>query len=593
MGSLNKITVFSVFSQFSKQYPKQFIYLFVLLLIEGVVAGFSMLAIVPLADFVLDTTLIKASRITLFVIEVFKNCHIAPSFWSFGLLFVLLYFLKGLIEVIIKYATLKIKYIIINGLFNDSLTIFFKAKWGFFSTAQNGILLNTLNKELTTIGDTLGQIAMLIAQSVQLIIFLVVPFLLNHILTLRVIGISFLLGLPFLFLNKISYKLGKRNTETANEAMGVLNELLQAARLILGFGKQEASKKRYLLALNKHIDATMFSQTLTLAIPKFFLPLGMMSVIISIGYAISDNTPISELAAIMWSFLAIIPIIASLLTNNISLNNFIPSYEQLSILRRKANDYEEIAGKNIFYSLKKDIIFNNVNFTYAGREQTITNLNIQIEKGKVTALVGESGSGKSTVTDLLLGLQVPEFGEVLIDGISLNDYNQNSFRSQIGYVPQDPFLFNCSIRENLIWSFEKANDFEIWNALELANASEFIKELPDGINTIVGDRGVRLSGGQRQRIALARALLRKPELLILDEATSALDSESENSIQKSIDRVSKSTTILVVAHRLSTISNADKVYVLKNGVIIEEGSYKYLSNIEDGALNKMLKTQSI
>lgn len=215
-----------------------------------------------------------------------------------------------------------------------------------------------------------------------------------------------------------------------------------------------------------------------------------------------------------------------------------------------------------------------------------------IRKGKVTALIGESGSGKSTVTDLVLGLQIPTDGEVLIDGVALNQLKQNSFRERVGYVPQEPQLFNASIRDNLLWSFSSATDNDLWKALELSNAASFVAGLPEGIETIVGDRGVRLSGGQRQRIALARALLRNPELLILDEATSALDSESEFLIQKSIEMVASSTTILVIAHRLSTIAKANYVYVLNKGRLVEHGDFFELKNKHDGFLKKMLSLQS-
>ena len=210
----------------------------------------------------------------------------------------------------------------------------------------------------------------------------------------------------------------------------------------------------------------------------------------------------------------------------------------------------------------------------------------------MTALVGESGSGKSTITDLVLGLQIPDQGQVLIDGVPLNEWQQNSFRARVGYVPQDPQLFHSSIRDNLLWSFALASESDLWNALQLANAAAFVNSLPQGIDTIVGDRGIRLSGGQRQRIALARALLRKPELLILDEATSSLDSESEFLIQQSIEQVVQDTTILVVAHRLSTLAKADQVYVLSHGRILEEGSFTALSAKSGGMLNSMLAAQS-
>lgn len=588
----NKTNLKILFREFTTRYPKQFFFLFLFLVIEGAAAALSMLAIIPMADFLLDPSMIKASRITIFVIKIFTQISIPISFWSFGILFVFLNLIKGILEVVVKYAILKIKYSVIHGLFNETIDTFFKARWGFFSSAENGVLLNTLNKELNVIGDTLGHLATLLAQIIQLLIFLSVPFLLNPRLTFTTLGISLLLGLPFLLLNKTSYKLGKKNTETANYAMAVLSELLQASRLILGFGKQNSSRERYLDAFMKHVRITLLSQTLSTAIPKFFQPLAMMSVVIAIGFALKANAPISEITAVMWSFLAALPILAALLQSNISINNFIPSYEQLLFLKNKAFDYREIEGKLLFTKLKSKLEFKNVTFAYPGRTKTLNNLNLVLNKGNMTALIGESGSGKSTITDLLLGLQIPDYGEVMIDNISLTNYKQNSFRQQIGYVPQDPMLFHCSVKDNLIWSNENASELDCWNALKLANADRFVKELPEGLDTFVGDRGVRLSGGQRQRIALARALIRKPELLILDEATSALDSESERLIQSSIEQVAKETTILIIAHRLSTIAQADMVYVLSKGEIIEEGSFDFLSNKQGGKLKEMIMSQT-
>jgi ATP-binding cassette subfamily B protein len=287
------------------------------------------------------------------------------------------------------------------------------------------------------------------------------------------------------------------------------------------------------------------------------------------------------------------PVLALMLQGNISISNFLPSYEQLVSLRKSAAEVEEIQGGRPFLLLERDIEFKDLSFTYPDRVQTLTAINLHIRKGQMTALVGESGSGKSTITDLVLGLQIPEQGQVLIDGVSLSELHQNSFRERVGYVPQDPQLFQASIRDNLLWSFDSASESDLWNVLQLANATAFVRDLPQGIDTLVGDRGIRLSGGQRQRIALARALLRKPELLILDEATSALDSKSEHLIQQSIEQVAHNTTILVVAHRLSTIVKADQIYVLSQGRIVEEGSFKELSAKSDSMLNVMLAAQSL
>ena len=588
-----KSSIVAIFNEFLTRYPWHFSFLFLLLVVEGVVVGLSVLALVPLVDFMSDPSLLKPSRITQTVIDGLAIIGSYPTFWILGALFILTNFLKGLLEVIIRYAILRIKYAVLSGLIDDSLQTFLKSRWEFFSGSEQGRLLNTLNREVNTIGDTLGSLATLLAQIVQLCIYLAVPLWLDAQLTLTALGLAVLFGLPFMLLHRVSYRLGQRNTETANIAIGILTEVLGAARLILGFARQKQARDRFINAFNQHIQITLRSQVLSTAVPKFFQPMAMLAIIIALGLAVQQQVRTSELVAVMWSLIAAMPIISSLLQGNITIRNFLPSYEQLLSLRNHAAVLEEIQGDRLFLRLERGVEFKDLSFTYPGRTQTLINLNLHIRKGQMTALVGESGSGKSTVTDLVLGLQTPEHGHVLIDGIPLTEYQQNSFRERIGYVPQDPQLFYSSIRDNLLWSFAGASDDELWNALHLANAADFIKALPQGMDTVVGDRGIRLSGGQRQRIALARALLRKPELLILDEATSALDSESERLIQQSIVQVAHDTTILIVAHRLSTIAKADQVYVIRQGEIVEEGSFSMLSVKSDGILKAMLTIQTL
>lgn len=584
-------SIVAIFSEFLIRYPRHFVLLFLLLVIEGAVAAMTVLAVMPMADFLLDPSLSKPSRITQLVLDGLTAFEWPPSFWLLGLFFVALNLFKGMLEVTMRYAILRIKYDVLRGLYEDALRTFFKARWEFFSGSEQGRLLNTMNKELGTIGDTLGHLATLLAQVIQIGIYLAVPLWLNAPMTLTALALAALLFVPSLFLHRISYNFGKRNIDTSNVLMGVLSEILGSARLILGFGRQNQARERYLDAYDQHVYATLRSQTLSTAVGSIYRPLAMLAVVVAMGVALQQQVRISELTAVMWSLLAALPILSSLLQGNISISNFLPSYEQLMSLREKAAEVEEIEGRHSFTRLERGIELKDLDFTYPGREQTITNLKMNICKGQMTALVGESGSGKSTVTDLVLGLQIPERGEVLIDGVPLGDWKQNSFRERVGYVPQDPLLFHASIRENLLWSFGQANENELWEALQLANAKDFVRELPQGIDTLVGDRGVRLSGGERQRIALARALLRKPELLILDEATSSLDSESEMLIQQSIEQVARDTTILVVAHRLSTIAKADKVYVLRHGRVVEEGPFNALSKTSGSLLNVMIAAQ--
>ncbi len=583
--------IVNILKEFSSRYPKEFIFLFLLLLLEGLVAASAIVSMVPLADYLLDSSLANPNEVTKYVIYLINSAGYSINYWVLGILFVLLNVINGVFKIGIRYSILRIKYAILRGLYKDVLGSFLNARWEFFSRSGHGKLLNTMNKEMVVIGDTLGHMATQFAQLVQFIIYLSVPFWLNPPMTMIALILAVSFGLPFLYLNRISYRLGQLNTQTSNKLMGTLSELIQSVRIILGFGEQKKSETIYLKAFDSHVNATLKSQTLSNAVPAFFAPLGILAAVIALGVSIDNQEPLPELVAVLWSLLTALPILSSLLSTNININNFIPSYEQLVHLREKANEHKEIEGNIQFHQLNDGIRFRDVEFTYPGRQNTICSVNMYIGKKSMTAIVGESGSGKSTITDLILGLLVPDRGEILVDDVQFTNWKQNSFRQRVGYIPQDPILFHSSIRENLLWANDKASEKELWEALQLAFAKQFVSELPHGIDTIVGDRGVRLSGGQRQRIALARALLRKPDLLILDEATSALDSETEMMIQQSIERLKNTMAVVVIAHRLSTISKADQIYVMKSGKVVEEGSYDKLSQNKSGAFHYMLKKQ--
>jgi ABC-type multidrug transport system fused ATPase/permease subunit len=584
-------SIVAIVRELLARYPRHFALLFLILVVGGAVAMVSVLAIVPLADFLLDPSLKSPSRVTRLSFDLLRLFHIQAGFWPFAAFFVVANVVKSLLDIATRYSILRIKYTVQRGLISDALTAFFKARWEFFSAADQGRLMNTLNRELGNIGETLGQLATQLAQVVQLCIYLVVPMWLNARMTLAAVGLALLLASPLLLVQKITYRLGRRNTETGNVMIGVLNEILAAARLILGFGRQEESRVRFMYAFDEYFHATLRSQTFETAAGAFFQPIGILAAVVALGMALERGTPIAEMAALLFSLLRVLPLLGGVISTNVSISSFLPSYEQLVSLRKEAALVREVEGERPFTELRDGIELRDVDFTYPGRRQTLQGINLMIRKGQMTALVGESGSGKSTITDLVLGLQIPRRGEVLLDGIPLEQWKQNSFRQRVGYVPQDPLLFHASIRENLLWSYPEAADADLWEACRLANADVFVRQLPQGIDTIVGDRGVRLSGGQRQRIALARALLRDPELLILDEATSALDSESERLIQESVEDLVENTTILIIAHRLSTIAKADFVYVLREGRVVEQGGYAELCRIPVGILAGMVRAQ--
>jgi subfamily B ATP-binding cassette protein MsbA len=220
--------------------------------------------------------------------------------------------------------------------------------------------------------------------------------------------------------------------------------------------------------------------------------------------------------------------------------------------------------------------FDNVEFSYVPDKPVLHGISFQADPGTVTALVGSSGSGKSTIISLLCAFHIPSNGNVLVDGFDLASVDLNTFRSQLGVVLQESFLFDGSIRENILFSRPDASEDEFFFACRTARVDEFAERFPEGYDTIVGERGVKLSGGQRQRLSIARALLADPRILILDEATSSLDSESEAMIQAGLNQLMQGRTTFVIAHRLSTIRRADQILVVEEGRIIERGNHAQL-----------------
>ena len=242
-------------------------------------------------------------------------------------------------------------------------------------------------------------------------------------------------------------------------------------------------------------------------------------------------------------------------------------------------------------SIKGELEFKNVTFSYNQRKPILQYFSLTLPAGKTTAIVGATGSGKSTLVKLILRLYEVQYGNIYLDGIELNNLNLKDLRRAIGLVSQDVFLFHGTVAENIAYGSLEASNREIVNAAKIAEAHEFIVQLPDGYMTIVGERGQKLSGGQRQRIAIARAVLKNPPILILDEATSAVDNETEAAIQRSLERITKNRTTIAIAHRLSTVRNADCIFVMDEGIVVESGQHEQLVE-QDGVYASLWRVQS-
>lgn len=574
----------------ANKFPRQLAVVTFFTLIARVASSASLILFAPVIDFYIHPDKAGLGSLTMKVLDGLQHFHLTPDLNTLIWILITLITIGSCLELMAQYWMIKTKYVILQDLVVGTFSAFFKARWAFFSTGRHGTYLNTFQREMIMAGDALMALSRFIANSLEAFCFCIIPFFISWKLMLIATGLVFLLTTPFFLLGKISYRLGKMCTDTANRFASVIHENLLAAKTVLGFGKQESSLRNVSSTFTAHRHATMRSQAVNVAILTLYRPFGIMALIVTMHYGKHINVSLPEMAVLLAGLLRGLQMVNNAMSQKNSLNNYFPSFEQIMHLNEMAKKFEQKTGRKIFKKLERAIVVENLSFSYPNHEAVLGKINCKIPVGSMIAFVGRSGAGKTTLLDMIMGFHEPTDGRILVDDTNMNELDIQSFRHRIGYVPQDNILFNLSIRDNLLWAKEDATDEEMRNACAQANASEFIQQLPKGFETIVGDRGVRLSGGQIQRLALARAILIKPELLLLDEATSSLDSHSERLIQQSIEKISKETTIIVIAHRLSTIVRADYIYVLDKGVTVEEGMYPELIN-NKGHFNDMAQLQ--
>ena len=578
------------FKYIIREFPNLLVASSLILILTGIIETVALFFIAPIVDLLISSELNESSVISQKIISFLSSIGLPSTIWVVFSVYILLNIIKSLFQICSNFFILKLKYALCKDITLGAYDDFFSGGWKFFRTNKQGHLLNTFLRETAIVGDGFAGMARFAASAFQLIIFVIVPFYVSwEVMSLSILS-AILIAIPLLLIGKISHSLGEKNTSTSNDLSHFIQEYFSAAKSVIGFAKQKSSLKGLESVYDRHIDATLKSQTFTSAITISYSSLGLLGIMVTLLSAQWFSLPIAETSILVVALIKIVPIIGFITGEKNLMDNSFPSYEQIMRLRDEAKKVSFINGVKKFSELKDSIIIKDLSFHYNNDEKVLKNINIKISKGEMIALVGKSGSGKTTLVDILMGFNEPYSGEIVIDGISMNEYSQNSIRRKIGYVPQDSTLFNMSVFDNLTWAKNDATLKEIQRACKFAHADEFINNLPDKYFTLVGDRGVRLSGGQLQRLALAKAIIKKPDILILDEATSSLDSESEKKIQNAIENISKESTLIVIAHRLSTIINATNIYVLKKGMIDEYGNYGQLKSNKSTFYN-MLEAQ--
>jgi len=428
-------------------------------------------------------------------------------------------------------------------------------------------------------GTEQGVIAVLTLFGVTIMMFIQEPRL----------AILVFLPLPVLILMAFRYsKISKKNWKAVRESSGNLNSLLvediQGNRLIHSFDLKKREKSRFLICskeLEERSLKAMYRWSIQGPSASFTSSLGILAVV-GMGAYLLETDP-SFTKGQFFAFLLYANMFYEPVRQLVSINNMISAGKASGERVFEILD-EEIFIKNpslplTFPKNNCSIEFTNVTFSYDNRLPLVKNLNFSLPNGTNTALVGPTGSGKSTIANLILRYYDVESGIVSIGNSNVKDFTLSDLRKNIGIVSQDPFLFDTTVLENLLLAYPQSNEEDVINALKTANAWKFVKQLPDGLNTLIGERGVRLSMGEKQRITLARAVLKSSPILILDEATSSVDVETERQIQVALSQIIQKQTTLIIAHRLSTIREADQIIFLEKGEIKEQGSHKELISL--------------
>jgi ATP-binding cassette subfamily C protein len=558
--------------------------------------GISLLMLVPLLHLVgLDVQQGSIGRLADFVSSFFSALGIRPTLIAVLAIYVVIIVIHSLLRRWETSVSLILEHEFVVRLRQRLYRDIAHTSWLFFVRKRASDFTHALTTEMERIGSATYLLLNCLATAIVAVVYILLAMKLSAVMT----GLVFLCGGGLVFtLRKETHEAhetGEGLSDAMNNLYHAIFEHLGGMKIAKSYGT-EAHHIDLFGRLAEQVR-NMYADAIGIqANVSFRFNVGSVILLGLILYISIEvlSIPVAGVLLLLFLFARVIPKFSAIQQSFQSFVSLLPSFSRVMELQRQCEEAAESpTRKDENIEFRNAISVEKVSFSYDGRVPVIEDLDLSIRAGQTTAIVGPSGAGKTTLADLLMGLIAPNQGHILIDETELVSERMKAWRKQIGYVPQDTFLFHDTLRANLLWVKPDAKEEEMNRALELAAAEGFVSGLPGRLDTILGDRGVLVSGGERQRIALARALLRKPSLLILDEATSSLDSENEKRIQNAIETLHGQMTILVISHRLSTIRQADIIHVVEGGRLVESGTWDRLVADKNGRFLALCQAQGI
>jgi len=468
-----------------------------------------------------------------------------------------------------------------------------RMKWAAYSRIRSSELHALLTDHVARTAIAARSLLMLASMTATAGIYGIIALRAAWAVTLLAAGIGATLGLLLSHQRRRALAIGKTVTAASRHLHAAISESLAGMKIVRATGAGKRQAELLLRASTAQQDAAI-QLTLAHGAARAWFDVGNMVALSIVAFVALGPMalPPTELFALLFVFMRLAPQASGIHQSYQQLKSELPAFQDVSTaLDSFASEAEPATGPRPPITFERECRLDRVSFSY-GDIPVVTDVSVTITRGRTVAIVGASGAGKTTLADLALGLLSPASGAILVDDVALSERSLESWRARTGYVPQDAFLFHDTIRANLLWAAPDAGEDELWRALWSASAG-FVAALPHGLDTVVGDRGILLSGGERQRIALARTLLRAPDLLILDEPTSALDADNARAVHEAIAALHGSVAILLITHRLATVRDAHLIYVLDRGRIVESGTWTELVAIPGGRLDALCRAQGV